>query len=356
MEQVKTGKKINGIVSFDLIKGIMMLAIIFMHSFNDHIRYWELDYSANPMAYLLAPLKLGIYAFVPMFFMISGYGFVPAANKKRIKKKTFYILKAYAIVAVIICAVSVLKKIISSESIIEAVKFRVVPFALGICPGDREFAGFYIDSIGPVWFLLALMLAWLILNFIMNMKTEWIKPFLIAACVAFGMELGRRFLIPFCIPQSLVVTGYMYAGWYFKKNDVLEKTSGSLNTVILIMIFVTIAVFGNVDISQNVWELGAIDVIGTFIGGFLVLKASVYIEGIRLKAVKPIRTIGRYSFFILCVHTVEYTLIPWQEIVHKVTYNRITGVIIEFILRSIIVFTGCFIVNKIARFIKSHSR
>lgn len=356
MEQIKTGKKLNGIVSFDLIKGIMMIAIIFMHSFNDHIKYWEIDYAANPIAYILAPLKMGIYAFVPMFFMLSGYGFVPTANKKRIKKKIFYILKAYVIVAVIICALSVLKKIICSESIIEAVKFRVVPFVLGICPGDREFAGFYIDSIGPVWFLLSLMLAWLILNFIMNIKTEWIKPFLMVACVAFGMELGRRFLIPFCITQSLVATGYMYAGWYLKNNEVLERPQGKLNMAILILIFIIIVIFGNVDVSQNVWELGAIDVIGTFIGGFLVLKASVYIEDVRLKVVKPIRIVGRYSFFVLCVHTVEYTLIPWQDIIHKVTYNRILGVIMEFILRGIVVFTGCFLVNRITRFIRSHSR
>ena len=99
---------------------------------------------------------------------------------------------------------------------------------------------------------------------------------------------------------------------------------------------------GNIEVSQNVWALGMLDYVASAITGFLLLRLCMLLNAERFKSkvTRALRTIGRYSLYILCVHTMEYLAFPWTKVQSLVSGHVVLGIVITFVMRCLIIAVG----------------
>ena len=327
---------------FDLTKGLLMLIIILMHSFTDYFHYWEYDFSqvSFTVEILLLPLNILKYGIVPMFFMICGYGFRRRKMGTYIKTQLSYTLKPYIYVASVVFICTVMKKILIHENIIEGIIYQVLPYILAFCPGERNFLGIFMDSIGPVWFFVVFVMAGILLNAIIKEKAFWIQCILITMLGIVGVEL-RMITLPFCIQQTMICCGYLFVGMLIKKYKFPEKEIPYYVVIVAIIFCLVFGIFGNVEVSQNVWERGVADLIVSYIAGiilFVLFQRGNFLQG---RYIEKIRWIGRHALWICCLHTVTYTVIPWEKIVVVFKNNPIVGFSIEFLFQLMFAIIGC---------------
>lgn len=338
----------NSIGMFDITRGILMIAVVLGHSITAYIKYWEPEFTMHWWCYFLVFFKPVIYGVIPMFFMMSGYGFRRKKISKNIKDNARYLLKPYAITAAVVTIVCVAESLYKQQSVKDVLWYRMVPFLLGLCPGEDWLAGHYVGSIGPGWFLVVLALAGFILNLIFGLEQEWMRGVCILAAVAWCTRLPFISLIPFCIIQALCCCGYMYIGYLLREHDLLYEPIGKKNIVILWLVSFAIMIPGNIEISQNVWALGMLDYIAGAITGFLLLRMSLLLgdERFRGRVTKALRVTGRYSLYILCVHTMEYLAFPWEKVQNIFAGHSVTGIVVTFIIRCLIIAAGSVLMRR----------
>ncbi len=345
-------RSINTIGMFDLSKGVLMAFVVFGHSFGLFVKYWERE---NMPWWLLLPIVLfGIlmYGLIPMFFMMSGYGFRKQKMKRCLADRARYLLKPYLWVAGIVTILAVLKAVMQRNLILDALKYQSFPFLLGLCPGETRVFNWYTASIGPMWFLVALGIAWVVLNILFQMDNEVMRAVSLVSLIAVCTQLPFYSIMPFCIAQSLCCTGYLCIGYYAKKNRVLTNKFSGLTYVIFVVIVVGAILFGTVDVSQNVWELGFFDYIASAVAGVLLCKAAMRFEHYEGKIARFFRLCGRNSLYILCVHTVEYLVFPWERITERFEGRAWLGIIVVSVVRGLMISVGCFMVHKVVKFVK----
>ncbi len=341
--------RLNTIGMFDLSKGILMLMVLLGHSITLFLKYWELkDISVWGVVPLLL-VRVFSYGLIPMFFIMSGYGFRKQKGARRIRNRTSFLLKAYVLVAVAVISLAVLKAVLQGNSVVSALQYQGFPFLLGICPGETEVFGFYTSSIGPLWFLVALLVSWISLNLLFRLESEGIRVVLLVTLVAACTQLPFYAVIPFCIIQSVCCSGYMYIGYCMKETKIMAQGLSKQAYVILILVFMCALPFGNVEVSQNVWKLGFFDYVVSAIAGVLFCMWSIHLERLKGRFAKELRWFGKNSLYILCIHTIEYLVFPWDRVAIKFGENTIVGIIALFFVRVIIASVGCVLVNRIVK-------
>lgn len=349
MEAKSIGR--NSMGMFDLSRGFLMFAVVLAHSVTMFIKYWEPQYTTQWWYGILIVFKPAIYGLIPMFFMMSGYGFRKKKLKNCIKERAKYILKPYAITGIVIVILTVCKALVANNSVREELWHYAAPFVLGLCPGEMWLGGHYTGSIGPIWFLLVLMLSWIFLDIIFYLENDVIRAVCVITLAAFCTRLPFLSFIPYCLIQSLACTSYLYLGYVIRKNNLLHQKLSKQNLLILILISFVIMIFGNIEVSQNVWALGMLDFIASAIIGFLLLKAfnAVNERNLTGKIASALRTAGKYSLYILCVHTIEYLVFPWSRITDFFANHKLIGIIAAMCIRTVIITVGCWFITQYIR-------
>lgn len=335
----------NSIGMFDLSRGLLMVAVVMAHSFTQYFKYWEPQYMTIWWLPLLLVIKPVIYGVIPMFFIMSGYGFRKKPMGRCIKERARYLIKPYVVVGLIVTVLVVVESVLKDSSKWAAIWEFGVPFLLGLCPGGLELGGHYVGSIGPLWFLVVLFLGWIMLNLVFQLKSEGSR----ALCLLVGMLVCTKLpflaFIPYCIVQSLCCALYMYIGYIIKKYNLLHEKLSRQNLILLVVITCLIMPLGNVEISQNVWLLGSLDFVASAIVGFLFLKLFCACNHFQGKLADGLRTAGKYSLYILCLHTIEYLVFPWELVSQYFAEHMIVGTLVTFAIRSIMIAAGCFLVK-----------
>lgn len=339
-------KNRNSLGMFDLSRGILMIAVVMAHSITAHVKYWEPEYTQQWWYCFLIFFKPVIYGLIPMFFIMSGYGFKKKPVRKCIKDRMKYVLKPYIFTAVIVTAIVVMRKLISHGSIRDALWYNLAPFIIGLCPGEMWLGGHYVGSVGPIWFLVVLVVGWIMLDIIFMLESEFIRALCIVTLTVICTHLQFMSFIPFCWIQSLCCMGYIYIGYMLKKNKVLNEKLSKQNLIMLLIISGCIMLLGNVDVSQNVWQQGFLDYISSAIAGVLFIKLFLCFNKFNGRISNGIRYIGKYSLYILCIHTIEYLAFPWEKVVDIFENHKFIGVIVSFVGRAVFIAAGCFIVTK----------
>ena len=186
----------SSIGMFDMLKGAGMLTIVFAHTAELY-----------PMQ---AVSGLSLTAFFPFiyrealmsaFFIASGYGFRKRSIHKCIHQQLKSLLKPYAYTALFTCVL---------HFIIHYKTFQYLPgtigesikvtggFLLGL-PHTAEYFGQEFFSCGPMWYLLALMVGWVLLDVILNIFPERYVPWAVAGCVLLGWGASLVWELPFCL-------------------------------------------------------------------------------------------------------------------------------------------------------------
>ena len=344
----KKSTAINSIGMFDLAKGILMLAIIIGHAVTDFFHYWEYSFRVNVgLAFLGSLISVLMYGLIPMFYMICGYGFRKTTMNQSIKNQFRYFWKPYVIVVIATTMIVIVKKLITAGDVLEGLQYQVLPYFFAFCPGGRELFGIYMDSIGPIWFFWVFVTAGILLNVVLQEKQLWVQCVLVSALGFVGVNM-RDMILPLCIQQTMICCGYMFIGWVMKKQGFLDKRFPAY-LMILLMIFCIAEMLlgGNIEISQNVYANGMSDLVMSY--GMGILFFYVFSNFSNLSGVfsEKVRWIGRNTLYFCCVHTVAYTVIPWEKLATSLQDQRVWGIVLELILQLMIAVVGCVIILKI---------
>ena len=336
---------LNRIGMFDLIKGVMMIIILSGHAFTN----WRFDFQNNTLASILMAALIPIsYVILPTFFMICGYGFRKTSVKKCAKTQVRYLWKPYLGILIAIVVAELGKRIFLPSEYWSSLKRTALPYLLGFSPGGREFLGIYMDSIGPVWFFLVFVLASILLSVVLQEKRRWAQIVIIAMLAAGGILLCD-ITLPWSIQKTMICCGYLYVGWLIKKHKFLQMEYPKYLLVIALIFCIVVMSIGGVDISQNVWQLGMIDLLATYILGVIFLCVSVRINFLTGKFSDAIRWLGRRAMWVGCIHTIDYIVLPWDEIANLWPGNKFTGLIMETAVHLVLIFCGCLLLEYLQR-------
>lgn len=310
-----------------------MLVIVFAHT-------TEL-YSLGSGTLSLTGFWLFIYreALMAAFYIASGYGFRKRSIGKCVRQQLTGLLKPYAFTALATTAL---------HFVIHYYSFGYLPgtlgesikvlggFALGL-PHTATYFGQEFFSCGPMWYLLALAVGWVLLDIIMNAFPERYTGWAVAACAILGWATALAWELPFCISQGMAIVPYIYMGHMMKKRRAFEHSLTRRSSIVLAASAVIVAagafISGSTDcISMGTWTIGPLSIFLDGIVGCGILRLFVRLSTGQSLAARAVSTIGRRSLHIFCVHTVELTAIPWYLFAQKYSASPILGIILQYAL------------------------
>lgn len=342
-------KTVNRIGMFNVYKGVLMFIILLGHSITTYFHYWEYDILSNPLIMALGLFgKIFIYGIAPSFFMLCGYGVrkMPVLNTARHQAK--YFLKPYFLVAAVTVILILAKTIVAGGSIGESLRYYGLPYLLAYCPGERPFLGVEMSSIGPIWFFVTFFFSTILLNVVLKEDRMWIQIALLVMVAAIGVTL-RYVTLPFCFQQTLICTGYMYVGWLMKKKKLLAEKIPLYFLILSLVFILGISLKGNVEVSQNVWEQGLTDLVASYFAGFLLLLVGYQAGRFRGRVASWLAWMGQNALYICCIHTVAYTILPWDQLAAVFAEQKILGACLEMLIHFIIAVGGTMLLNAYLR-------
>lgn len=339
--------KLN-LATFDFAKGVAVLGIILGHMFShyDAAETWGLI----PVSALLFLLQNAVN---PMFFIASGFGFREKPAKKMLVKTSQELLKPYLYVTVLIALLFPLVHFLFYRwwpgAFQEALRY-VLAFVLGVPKAGKNLLGYSLYECSVMWFFLTLFLSLNLLNRILKLKNEAARTVCVAACVLCGYLLTRLDFDYFCLPQGLLAVGYCYLGYQIKKQSLLTdgKPHGWLYAV-LALASVLQLLLGGFNLAYGEFRLGLMDYVASCCAGVLFLIFCVFFGQREWKCLDWVKQVGVYSYWIMCIHSVELICIPWYLLPQTLSGHRYLAFLMEVLLKCAIIGTGCFVLKKISR-------
>ena len=345
---IATKKKKINLSSFDLVKGLGIIAVVLMHM----LPQYDLQRVA-PLGWLYKGLNMLSAGVMPMFYIASGYSFKEKPAGKMAKKAFSELIKPYLCVMVAVGIFFPLCHYLTFRwlpgALHESTRF-VLAFALGVATSGKEFLGYTLYECSVVWFLLSMFVAFNLLNQILRVKNVRLQLLLIALCTALGFILHHFGFIYYCIPQGLMATGYCYLGYLVKKHKVLtENTLPKWAWAVLAIAAIIQAFYGEVNIAHGTYKLGLFDYLAAGGAGLLYLALGVKCGDLEWKLLEPIKAIGVYTYWIICIHSAEQTCIPWYRWSALWTDHQLRGFAGEVVIKAAIYITVCFFLKKLTQ-------
>ena len=332
MEKTPT-RTASSLGMFDLLKGVGMLTIVFAHTAESYSM--GTTTAITPFTFYLFAYRESLMA---AFYIASGYGFRKRSIGKCVSQQLQMLLKPYLITGLATTVLHLLCHYAafgSLESAFYETRKVFGGFALGL-PHTAEYFGQTFFSCGPMWYLLALMIGWILLDVILNIVPEPYIPWVVLGTMTLGWGITLAWNAPFCIAQGMVVVPYLYLGFLAKKHKLFEKPfSRRLKRSLwaaFVLVGVIVVLTQRTDcVSLGEWTVGPFSILlDSAVGlGLLAafLKAQRKFDNLFTRAVQ---SIGRRSLYIFCVHTVELTAIPWYLMADKFVDMQTVGLVIQF--------------------------
>ena len=333
-------RTVSSLGMFDLLKGIGMLAIVFAHT----AELYPLGTNdVTPFAFALFAYREALMA---AFFIASGYGFRKRSIGKCIDQQFKTLLKPYIYTGI---ATTVFHFIIHYSlfgSLHNATyeTYKVLGgFALGL-PHTATYFGQLFFSCGPMWYLVALMLAWVLLDVLLEIFPErYITPAVVGVTLL-GWGVTLVWEAPFCIAQGMVSLPYLYIGYLAKKRRLFEtplsgRAKAGLIASALGVVAGVLLTQSTDCVSMGEWTMGPLSILLDGAVGYgiirLFLKWQRRVDGPISHAIE---WVGRRSLFIFCIHTVELTAIPWYLMAAKYADHPVQGMLLQFVFSLVSIF------------------
>lgn len=329
---------------FDLLKGVGMLLIIFAHTSE---LYPVGDISTiTPVTFFLFAYRESLMA---AFYIASGYGFRKRSIGKCISQqfKTLFKPYAYTGLATTIAHFVIHYKTFGNWNNAVYETYKVLGgFVLGL-PHTATYFGQEFFSCGPMWYLLALMIGWILLDIILNIFPESYIKWAVLGTMLLGWGISLVWEAPFCIAQGMVTVPYLYIGFLAKKKRLFEKKFRPLAILGLLAAALGVALgvllTGKTDcVSLGEWTMGPVSILldGIVGLGFIVLFMKVQ-RLLDNPVTHLIEAVGRRSLYIFCIHTVELTAVPWYLMVQKYAAAPIKGLWLQYAVSLGSIFLLC---------------
>lgn len=293
----------NRVLSFDIMKGIGMVAIVSCH--------------------LTSSLNGLLFSFhIPLFFIIAGFFSKDEPFSQLLKKSASRLLLPYVLtclgIIVIHLAISVLFH--------RPYSFRWIVASLYGSGSTGHTSAYYsgVPSIGAIWFLLALF--WCRLSFLVINKLCSSRPLILVICLClslFATYLDRTLInLPLAIlPGTSALP--LYCIGHLAKSIPLDMVSnrGGWRVLLaaLVICWVIVLILSHLSqirlsIVRCFYKCYPLDVAGAIGGTYLIYLLSSLLKRVSFIA-NPLGWVGRNSILFLCVHTLDLDL-SLRQIVH----------------------------------------
>lgn len=343
----------NSIGMFDLLKGIGMLIVVFGHTVSGYAA--DIMQNNNLIIAVLVIVYVTIAEIViPIFLVISGYGFRKRPIKKCIKQQINLMLKPYLYVMIIdVCIYFCIHYACFHywpASMIESL--RVLGGFLFALPTAMTLFSVQFFSCGVVWYIFAMFLGWIFLDILMTVFSEKYWNIAVIFTMILGWTISLFGNLPFCLIQGLVATGYLYLGYKIKKSKAFFiKFSKSAYLAMIVFIFTEVAIIAGNRSIDNVaeaeWSFGPISMLLSALLAYIMIYLGLSLNNLECTGINILRIIGKNSLYIFCIHTIELSVFPWYLVLPEA--NSFTRCIVILILRFAIIFGVCFALNFIKR-------
>ena len=329
----------NSLGMFDLLKGIGMLTIVFAHTGE---LYPMGSGSINLLTFFMFAYRESLMA---AFYIASGYGFRKRSIGKCIDQQVTTLLKPYIYTGIATTVFHFLIHYLCYGSLHNATyeTGKVLGgFALGL-PHTAEYFGQTFFSCGPMWYLLSLMIAWVLLDLILNIFPEAYTNWAVLGTMLLGWGICITWEAPFCIGQGMVTVPALYVGYLAKKHKIFDKPLSRRLKNTLLGCAAAVAALGVVAgvlltqstdcVSMAQWNFGPVSILLDAGAGLGILSMVLWFQRrVDNFVIRGIQAIGRRSLYIFCIHTVELTAIPWYLMPQKFAAHPVLGVVLQFTL------------------------
>lgn len=341
--------KIN-LSSFDFIKGFLMIVIVIGHSLN-----YYLPEMINPTGIfggsaLSVFLTLFMLSSNPLFFICSGIGIKEKPAKKLLRSTFSSYIVPYIAVALVTAVLFPLVHYAFFRGINGAISESIrydLAFLLGVSEsGTVSVFGIDLYMCSAVHYLLELFIATNILNLILRVKKEWLRTVICVLCALAGYGLRLAGIVYFCLPAALEAILFCYLGYLIKKHDLINKLLEKLYLIPVIL--------GASALSLFIMTLIPYDYLFRLTGilgiTFIMLFAGLMLGSCQARILDPIKSIGMYTFWILCIHSVEMICLPWYMISQKyIPNNPVCAFALEILLKAVIITIGCIVFKQVSK-------
>lgn len=327
---MKTRKKYIGLTMFDFLKGLGILLVLVRHS-TEGMHYW-LEQEIWTVLYSVL---------MPMFFVTSGYWLKKRRFWEGTKLSARLFLKPYLIVIGCINGVGLVHRGLQ-HNLDEWVSLFLRPSLL-VMSGNNTRIGF-------LWFIFALMMGWILFYGLIQIPSQKLK-ILASLLVAWAGTMLLPYRLPFQLAQGMIAQIFVLMGFLLKKNKVLERQIPPF-----ILIGLTIVWLAGVrfcfpeqmgDLAMYEYGNGMPAVLCSMCGAWLSIWVGIRINAAENVVVEKIGQIGRYTMWILCAHSFEATVVPWNVLTVIAPEQTWTYCILKLVLRSIFVFMVCILLSKL---------
>ncbi|MBR0136926.1 MAG: hypothetical protein IJM15_00745 [Erysipelotrichaceae bacterium] len=301
---------------YDIAKFIAIWSVILGNSGNDSIHEFVAVYHT------------------PLFLFTGGYFLSQIALPDFIKEKAKALLSPYLQTCLVMILVGVGECLLSghSASAGEAALYWLKASAYGAGFNHPFMEAIGVSKIGAIWYFLGFLQAMILVRLICKINSKPVQFAIVLAMFALGVYSTDFFWLPLSVQAALTATLFVYAGWQFREYDLLKtRNIGYIWIPALLLLGFCWYKDWNVLVYKNhysLWLLSALIAIIVDLG-FIVI--SMKLEDILPVSILKIVTLyGRNTAVILCLHLIESTFIPWDQII------TIGGPLISFIIIHII--------------------
>ena len=188
---------------FDIAKGIAILLVIMGHTVKSRL------------------INHFIFSFhMPIFFLISGYFFRKKTPEICIKQNIKRLIIPYIFTCLGVIFFNILFAILEGQTgTIPKSTLRYF-FASLYGSGNDQNNPFFIPQIGAIWFLLAMFIALIIFNSIVDLKYYMV---IVSVLAYIGYKTSQFLWLPFSVQSALVALVFIALGYESNKNNLLEK-------------------------------------------------------------------------------------------------------------------------------------
>ncbi len=331
-------RPVTSLGMFDMLKGVTILLVIRYHS-------W-LVFSEEK------GVVISGFALFVGFFIAAGYGLRVRPFPKLFKqiRRSFlrpYLLSSIGSMLAMLFVYSFANRTISQ--LLSRGLAYLAGFVLVQMPPATYF-GFDVGTCGPIWFLVSMAEAWILLNASLKHLGEK-KTAIIALALCFGIPYYDYLEpVPFVLNRLFIAFPGVFMGYMLQKHAVLEKK--------LPFWFWGLVVLGLVlhklDDLEKLYYLKPIRGFTDYIAGFGSVYIFTHLNRRYNFVVGFFEAVGHNSLMWLCLHTIEAFAAPWAYFVFLIEKRGVTieprlGTLCLFLARCLCIWIG----GKVITFAKN---
>lgn len=337
----------NKMSMFDLVKGVAIFAVVLWHT----IEYWGAEPGFHP--WIIINSIFGA-CWMPVFLLSSAYWYKPKPIKAYTKAQINNLLIPFMRIVLVewfFASIGHYARWGYFKDMLRNLRSLMIGAGLG------NMIEFYVGNlricnIGPMWFILTLCLSGILFNMIMRCDKIKHKLLPILLFTFIGVVFGKAKWQLYCFSAVLAgLLGY-YVGYRIKETKFLvRKWRGRDYALVwgaVALCYVIVAILSEAGMYCN-----AVYIVFGLPMGLVAIRVSMFIsKGKDNPIMAFFQKMGRYTSWILMIHTVEMFTFDWGWVKTWPVFAGMPPVVsfaIILLTRWVLIVIGCFMIAKTGR-------